>query len=113
SDAVRVGGTVSITAFPTQDARGNLAIGFRFNSAGGAEFHSVTSNNQPSGDPKVFRHLAIILDGEIISAPSLNAVIDTNGIIESPGGFQKEYVDKIVQLLRSGALPATLKQTPA
>src|SRR5262249_25216551 len=36
SDTVKVGGAVTITAFPTQDQRGNAAIGFRFNSAGGA-----------------------------------------------------------------------------
>ncbi len=55
-------------------AHGERAIDFRFNSEGGNLFYDITTKNKPSG-PKVGgfrRHLAIIFDGQILSAPSLN-----------------------------------------
>jgi SecD/SecF fusion protein len=53
------------------------------------------------------RHLAIILDGKIESAPSINSPISTSGIIT--GNFSKDKVDQYVRIFKAGALPATLK----
>ncbi len=56
------------------------------------------------------RQLSIILNGEMISSPSLRAAISDSGQIS--GDFDMDYVNESVKLLRSGALPATLKQKP-
>ncbi len=91
---------------------GNLSIDFQFTAEGGAKFYALTSRNAPSGTgPGAFRrHLAILFDGQIMSAPSLNSAISTNGQIT--GKFTPQEVNEYVRILRAGALPATLKREP-
>jgi SecD/SecF fusion protein len=95
-------------------ARGGseLAIDFTFNNEGGNLFYDVTSKNKPTGDRETGfkRHLAIIFDGQIASAPTLNEPIRTNGQIH--GRFTQQEVQDMVRILRAGALPATLKKEP-
>jgi SecD/SecF fusion protein len=85
------------------------AIGFRFNQAGGDRFYELTSQNAPTREG-FHRFLAIVLDNQIVSAPSLNAKISTEGVIE--GRFSADEVDRYINILNSGALPASLKTTP-
>jgi SecD/SecF fusion protein len=100
-------------AFETMDDKLRPAVGFRFNSTGGDLFWNVTHNNTPegTGPGSFYRYLAIILDGKIVTAPSINSAIRTDGQI-SGGNFTKKEVDNYVTILRSGALPATLKSQP-
>jgi SecD/SecF fusion protein len=109
-----VGGDVTITARVDQGRTGEPVVGFTFNSRGGEKFYQITYNNQPEspagGGVKVVRQLAILLDGKLISSPSLNEPIRSSGIIQ--GRFERSEVERIVNLLRSGALPATLKPLP-
>jgi SecD/SecF fusion protein len=111
-DRVRVGGDITVNATAGQDGRDfKPAVDFQFNTRGGQQFRLVTTRNKPTGEGvKTFRRLAILLDGKLISNPTLNAIIDARGQIS--GGFTKPDVDKMVKLLRSGALPATLKPLP-
>jgi SecD/SecF fusion protein len=106
-------GQYLISAHETIDEKLRPAVGFRFDSTGGALFHDVTSKNIPEGSGPGGRHrfLAIILDGKIVTAPTINGAIRTDGQI-SGGGFTKKEVDNYVTILRSGALPATLKPQP-
>jgi SecD/SecF fusion protein len=107
-------GQYLVSAFETMDEKLHPAVGFRFDATGGNLFYDVTSKNTPegTGGPLTFhRFLAIILDGKIVSAPSINSAIRTDGQI-SGGGFTKKEVDNYVTILRSGALPATLKPQP-
>jgi SecD/SecF fusion protein len=112
TDRVVVDGTrVTISAQPGQDSKSlRPSVNFSFNSEGGREFYAMTSRNKPEQDGRVTRQLAIILNGEVISYPTLQAAISDNGQIT--GNFDQDYVNEIVKLLRSGALPATLKQKP-
>jgi SecD/SecF fusion protein len=102
------------SATETQDRSGAPAVGFHFNVEGGNRFSHLTSTNAPetkSEDAPGFkRQLAILLDDQIVSAPSINAIISQDGIIE--GNFTKAEVDRLVNILRAGALPATLKPQP-
>jgi SecD/SecF fusion protein len=98
-------------AAPGTDNRGRLSIDFTFNADGGNLFQEVTSKNKPSSDGLFHRHLAIIFDGQIASAPSLITTIRTNGQIT--GEFTQQEVTDMVRILRAGALPATLKKEPA
>jgi SecD/SecF fusion protein len=112
-DRVPVGGDVTITAFVDQGKTGEPVIGFTFNSRGADRFYQMTSRNQPSGPEqggRVFRQLGIILDGYLISSANINEPIRARGQIS--GSFDRPYVERIVTLLRSGALPATLKPLP-
>ena len=112
SDRVEVDGTrVTISATSDTDPTNNKPIvAFTFNSEGGRQFYEVTDRNKPEQEGRVTRNLAIILNGELISFPTLQAAISNRGSIS--GDFDQDYVNEIVKLLRSGALPATLKQKP-
>src|SRR5262249_17485354 len=93
------------------DRSGALAVDFHFNAKGGALFYEITSANVEQGsDEGNRRSLAIVLDGLIMSAPSLITAIRDSGQIT--GRFTKAEVDNLVNILRSGALPATLKPQP-
>ena len=99
-------------AWNDQDGAGRPVVSFMFNAAGGNLFRDLTRKNVPSGEggAQVKRHLAIILDGLIMSAPTINSEIHQYGQIS--GSFSNKEVDQLVNILRAGSLPATLKQQP-
>jgi SecD/SecF fusion protein len=90
------------------------AVSFNFDNEGGEQFGTLTRKNIPSGtgseEAKIKRHLCIILDLAIVSAPTVNSEIRNSGVIT--GNFTKKEVDSMVNILRSGALPASLKPEP-
>ena len=53
------------------------------------------------------RRLAIVLDGRVISAPTIDGVVGAEGQIR--GGFTAAEADELALLLRAGALPAKLR----
>jgi SecD/SecF fusion protein len=110
SDNIVVDGkNITITANPDIDQKSfRPDIEFTFNTEGGRRFFQITSLNIPENG--ITRHLAIILDGELISYPAIKSAISNHGQIT--GNFDQAYVNQIVRLLRAGALPATLKRTP-
>jgi preprotein translocase subunit SecD len=55
----------------------------------------------------VGRRLAIILDGRVESAPTIQSQISENGRIT--GRYTTQEADELAKVLRAGALPATLK----
>jgi SecD/SecF fusion protein len=103
---------ISAVSAPGQDFR--PAVHFVFNNAGGELFGDLTRKNVPSGagaeESQIRRHLAIVLDGLVMSAPTINSEIRTHGQIS--GSFTAKEVDALVNILRAGRLPATLKPQP-
>jgi SecD/SecF fusion protein len=90
---------------------GKLEVAFRFNSHGSYRMGKLTGQNTPgSEDNKYPRHMAIVLDGQIVSAPTVNSRISDAGVIQ--GDFSKREINTLVGVLRAGALPATLKPEP-
>jgi preprotein translocase subunit SecD len=96
---VMVSGEMLIDAQPTvQD--GQPVVSFRFDAVGGKRFGNVTSKN-------VNRPFAIVLDGKVISAPTIREpILGGSGIIS--GSFTVESARDLALLLRAGALPAPL-----
>lgn len=85
---------------PSFDQDGQPAVTFRFNPSGGRKFGQYTAENV--GNP-----FAIVLDGEVISAPAIRQPIPGGtGIIT--GNFSVEESARLAILLRAGALPAEL-----
>lgn len=82
------------------DRFGGPAVNFLLSAEAGQRFQELTRANQG-------QLLAIALDGRIISAPRINAVIAERGIIEG-GNFTVESSEDLALKLRSGALPAGL-----
>lgn len=87
-------------AQPTYDQSGP-AVSFRFDALGSRKFCEVSTNNV--GQP-----FAIVLDNQIISAPTIQeAICGGSGIIH--GGFTVQQANDLAILLRAGALPAPLE----
>jgi protein-export membrane protein SecD len=75
-------------------------VGFRLDTQGALIFGDVTANN-------VNRRFAIVLDGEIITAPVINQpILGGSGVIG--GNYTYETASQLVILLNAGALPASL-----
>jgi preprotein translocase subunit SecD len=61
----------------------------------------------PFTEANIGRQLAIVLDHHVDSAPSINGKIEDNGMIE--GSYTQESAHDLAQVLRAGALPASIK----
>ena len=95
-----VSGDELVDAQPTFDQNGRPAVNFRFNPTGARKFGDYTAEN--IGSP-----FAIVLDEEVISAPTIQSHISGgSGIIT--GNFTLEESTKLAVLLRAGALPAEM-----
>jgi preprotein translocase subunit SecD len=79
---------------------GQPAVTFRFNPAGARAFGDYTAANV--GAP-----FAIVLDSEVISAPTIRQAI-TGGSGQITGNFTVESSTELAVLLRAGALPAEM-----
>jgi preprotein translocase subunit SecD len=88
------------SARPQMDENGRPAVGFTLNNAGAAKFSQVTQQN-------IGKQLAIILDRKIQSAPVIQSQINDQGQIT--GTFTQAQAEELALVLRSGALPASLK----
>ena len=89
-----------VDAQPSFDQNGRPAVNFRFNPTGARKFGDYTAEN--IGNP-----FAIVLDNEVISAPTIQSHIPGgSGIIT--GSFSIEESTELAILLRAGALPAGL-----
>ena len=79
---------------------GSYAISFKLKDEESTFFAKLTRNN-------IGRQLAIILDGELISAPSITSAIEY-GRGEINGDFTKEEANSLAIALTAGSLPAPL-----
>ncbi|MCA2013373.1 protein translocase subunit SecD [Cereibacter sphaeroides] len=95
-----VSGEQLTDAQPTFDQNNRPAVSFRFNPAGARAFGVYTAEN--IGSP-----FAIVLDNEVVSAPTIQSAIPGgSGIIT--GRFTVEESTQLAVLLRAGALPAQM-----
>ena len=111
----KIDGSYLVSAYGAPGSDMRPSVHFTFNNEGGILFGNITSKNVsedkagPEGTQKR-RHLAIILDGLVMSAPTINSPIYNQGQIS--GNFTQKEVDALVNILRAGKLPATLKPQP-
>jgi preprotein translocase subunit SecD len=82
------------------DEWNNPAVGFSLNPDGSRRFEAATGEN-------VGKLMAIVLDNKVQSAPVINQRISGDGIIQ--GNFSVEEAEDLVVILKSGALPASIK----
>ncbi len=111
----KIDGSYLVSAYGAPGADLRPTVHFTFNTDGGNLFGSITRKNvsEDTGGAvgtQKRRHLAIILDGMVMSAPTINSEIRTQGQIS--GNFTQKEVDSLVNILRAGRLPATLKPQP-
>lgn len=96
-----VSGEELTDAQPSFDQNNRPAVSFRFDGTGARKFGDYTAAN--IGAP-----FAIVLDGEVISAPVIQShIAGGSGIIT--GSFTVEEATELAVLLRAGALPAKME----
>ena len=89
-----------VDAQPSFDQNNRPAVNFRFDPSGARKFGDYTAEN--IGEP-----FAIVLDNEVISAPTIQShIAGGSGIIT--GSFTNEESTELAVLLRAGALPAEM-----
>lgn len=87
-------------AQPSQDINGRPSVSFTLTRDGAVRFGRVTGQN-------VGKQLAIVLDSRVVSAPVIQNQINDRG--EITGSFTPQQTADLALVLRSGALPASIK----
>ena len=101
-------GNVLLTGAHLKDAQaevrsdtGEAVITLEFNDEGTELFAKATQEN-------LNKPLAIVIDNNVISAPTVRSVVN-NGRAEISGSFTAESAQNLAVLLRSGALPVSFQ----
>jgi preprotein translocase subunit SecD len=88
------------TAEPSRDENGQPAVRFVLSGEGGRKFYSFTSAHV--GD-----NLAVVLDNKVQEVAVIKEAIRDTGVIN--GRFTEQQTRDLAMVLRSGALPASIK----
>ena len=96
---VMVSGEMLDSASAGIDQNNRPAVNFALNTMGARKFGRVTGEN-------IGRPFAIILDGQVVSAPVIQSQIFGSGQIT--GDFSVAETNELALILRAGALPAPL-----
>ena len=104
-EAVLFSGDQVDQAFASQDSNGLRAVGFRLKSDGAKLFGDYTSKN-------VNNFFAIVLDGNVVSAPVIqSAITGGEGIITGGStGFSVTEMNNLITVLAYGSLPFPLEE---
>ncbi|MEV5239396.1 protein translocase subunit SecD [Streptomyces cinnamoneus] len=95
------GVTDANAVFDTQGGKGWI-VQLKFNSSGSKKFAQVTG--QLATKPAPQNQFAIVLDGEVVSDPSVSTSIG-GGQAEISGGFTQQSATDLANVLSYGALP--------
>jgi len=98
--AILTGGDLK-TARQDYDQNGQPAVAISFNAKGSRAFAETTQQN-------VGKPFAIILDGQVLSAPNINEPI-LGGTASISGSFTAQSAQALAIALQSGSLPIALK----
>jgi SecD/SecF fusion protein len=85
------------------DDLGRTSVTFALDSAGGQEMSRLTG-------PNVSRPMAIVLDGQVYTAPTLQSRIGGSGQIT--GSFDEDEIRYLIRVLSAGALEGQLSPEP-
>jgi SecD/SecF fusion protein len=109
-DNQNVTGDMLSYVHPTQDEQLQPAVGFQFFPQGANRFGRLTRDHAPGRGGADFQYrLAILLDDQVMSAPSIRQEIRDSGIIE---GMELKSRDELIDILRAGKLPASIDPVP-
>lgn len=106
------GSLVDATAGPETAAggapTGRWQVNLTFDAEGGQTFADITSRLFGYGEGATQNRFAMVLDGEVLSAPSVNSVI-SGGTAQITGGFTATDAELLANQLRFGALPISFE----
>ena len=109
------GGNVKDASVTTDQESAGYAVALEFDSEGGDLFYQATSMAYGGGVTSAVEGvpndaIIIILDGQIISAPSVNKGPISGGQCTITGNFTQEEASNLAALIRGGALPIELEE---
>ena len=90
----------SATAVRSTKNIGYYDVDFQLSTEAGRRFGPFTEQN-------IGKQLGVVLEHRLQTAPTINGRIDDTGVIE--GQFREEEANDLALVLRSGALPASIK----
>jgi preprotein translocase subunit SecD len=98
---------------PTQ-GRASWSVSLNFKTQGAKDFGAVTTDasNATAGTPQ--RQVAIVLDGVVVSAPSIDRgpIMGGQASIDGPpASFTQQYATDLANVLKYGALPLKFQQS--
>ncbi|MGW2839997.1 protein translocase subunit SecD [Streptomyces sp. NPDC001493] len=85
---------------------GQWIVSMEFTSGGAKKFNKITSTLAQQTSP--MNQFAIVLDGEVVSAPSVASALSANAQIS--GNFTQQEAQDLGNILSYGALPLTFKE---
>ncbi|APE26118.1 protein-export membrane protein SecD [Streptomyces venezuelae] len=85
--------------------RGMWIVTMDFTSGGSKKFQSITSKLSSQADPQ--NRFAIVLDGEVVSAPSVRQTLSASA--EISGNFNQQSAQDLGNILSYGALPLSFQ----
>lgn len=93
------------SAWRGQDDTGLPAVNFALNARGGQLMAALSGQHIGQG-------LAILLDGRVISAPTIQEPLGAHIRITRRGGFSPHELDYMVRTLKAGAIEGSLSEQP-
>ena len=99
------GTQVTSASAGTLPSTGEWVVNVDFTSAGSSTWATYTAAN-------VGNAVGIVLDGRVVSAPTINSAI-TGGSTQITGSFDQEAAETLANQLEYGALPLTFTQATA
>jgi preprotein translocase subunit SecD len=107
-DDENVSGEFLKSVSKANDGGGHAAIQFSLNEEGAKRFQKLTSSNLPDGaNPSLVRHLGVVLNNRLMTAPALRSTISENGMI-SGSSMTDEEISTTVENLNRGSLPSAI-----
>ncbi|WP_408991998.1 protein translocase subunit SecD [Streptomyces sp. 1268] len=106
-------GPAEVSGSDVDDAKGAIdqqtgewIVSMEFTSAGAKKFQTITGRLSQQQPP--MNQFAIVLDGEVVSAPSVRQALSKNAQIS--GSFTQQSAEDLGNILSYGALPLTFKE---
>ncbi|OLO34361.1 protein-export membrane protein SecD [Streptomyces sp. MNU77] len=106
-------GPAEVSGSDVDDAKGAIEqqtgewiVSMEFTSAGAKKFQTITSRLSQQQPP--MNQFAIVLDGEVVSAPSVRTALSKNAQIS--GSFDQQSAEDLGNILSYGALPLTFEE---
>ncbi|MFJ4714731.1 protein translocase subunit SecD [Streptomyces sp. NPDC088785] len=85
---------------------GQWVVNMEFTGSGSKKFAATTGKLKDQQQP--MNQFAIVLDGDVVSAPSVNSVLSQNA--EISGSFNQQSAQDLANVLSYGALPLTFHE---
>ncbi|MDI3386767.1 protein translocase subunit SecD [Streptomyces sp. B-S-A8] len=86
--------------------RGQWIVTMKFNSKGADKFSKITTQLKTQQSPQ--NQFGIVLDGEVVSAPSVSETLSKSA--EISGSFTQESAQDLANILSYGALPLSFEE---